>query len=125
MKVQRENLRELFDIDLFNIRLVARLADRLDPQTEATSANWIGIAETSGEVLYREIDFNNERLACEEFGRNFAKSRDIKVPATKPDLSTSRVLTMEYCPGVKITDVGAPSPFTRFMDHRAKKADAE
>ena len=50
VKVQRENLKELFDIDLANIRLVAKLADRLDPQTEATSANWKGIADTSGEV---------------------------------------------------------------------------
>mmetsp|Transcript_33327 Transcript_33327/g.82994 ORF Transcript_33327/g.82994 Transcript_33327/m.82994 type:complete len:679 (+) Transcript_33327:215-2251(+) len=107
VKVQRENLRELFDVDLFNIRLVAMLADRLDPQTEATTANWKGIADTSGEVLYREIDFTNERLACEEFSRNFAKDPNIKVPGTLPELCSSRVLTMEYCPGVKISDIDA------------------
>jgi len=107
VKVQRENLRELFDIDLVNIRLVAALADRLDKQTEATAANWKGVADTSGEVLYREIDFNNERRACEEFGANFAGCPDIKVPGTRPELSSSRVLTMEYCPGVKITDTDA------------------
>jgi len=104
VKVQRENLKELFDIDLANIRLVAKLADRLDPQTEATSANWKGIADTSGEVLYREIDFNNERESAEEFAANFADFKAVKVPKMMPELSTSRLLTMEYCPGVKITD---------------------
>jgi len=107
VKVQRENLRELFDIDLVNIRLVAVLADRLDKQTEATAANWKGVADTSGEVLYREIDFTNERRACEEFGSNFASCKDVKVPSTRPELSTSRVLVMEYCPGVKISNVTA------------------
>jgi predicted unusual protein kinase regulating ubiquinone biosynthesis (AarF/ABC1/UbiB family) len=40
VKVQRENLLDLFAIDLWNIKLAAKLADRFDPQTEATAANW-------------------------------------------------------------------------------------
>ena len=35
VKVQRENLLDLFRVDLWNINLVAMLADRFDPQTEA------------------------------------------------------------------------------------------
>ena len=102
VKVQRENLLDLFAVDLWNIRLVAWLADRLDPQTEATAANWKAIADTSGDVLYREVDFNIEREAAEEFADNFAKHDAIKVVV--PDLSSSKVMTMEYCPGVKISD---------------------
>ena len=75
VKVQRENLLDLFAVDLWNIRLVAWLADRLDPQTEATAANWKAIADTSGDVLYREVDFNIERRAAEEFADNFASMR--------------------------------------------------
>ena len=104
VKVQRENLLDLFAVDLWNIRLVAWLADRLDPQTEATAANWKAIADTSGDVLYREVDFNIERRAAEEFADNFAKHEAIKVPRTYRDLSSSKVMTMEYCPGVKISD---------------------
>ena len=88
--------------------LVAALADRLDPQTEATEANWAGIAETSGtvrdrapdrarsrqiarcaqsrrclsQVLYREIDFSNERRSAQDFERNFANMRTVKVRRT-------------------------------------------
>jgi len=104
VKVQRENLRELFDIDLLNIDLVARLADRLDPATEAIGANWKGIADTSGGVLYREIDFEIERRAAEEFGNNFKDFKSVKVPAMLPEFCSKRLLCMEYCPGVKISD---------------------
>lgn len=83
VKVQRENLRELFDVDMFNIRLVASLADRLDPQTEGVGSNWRGIAETSGEVLYREIDFNIERAAAQEFARNFEGYPAVKIPKVR------------------------------------------
>jgi len=104
VKVQRENLRKLFDVDMFNIRLVASLADRLDPQTEAVGSNWRGIAETSGEVLYREIDFNIERVAAEEFASNFEGYPAVKIPKVFPELCTSRLVTMEFCPGLKLTD---------------------
>jgi len=97
-------LRELFDIDLANIRLVASMADRLDPATEAIGSNWKGIAETSGEVLYREIDFDNERRSAQEFAANFRGVKEVKVPEMVPELCSKRLLTMEYCPGIKITD---------------------
>lgn len=107
VKVQREHLVDLFTVDLWNIKLVAKLADRFDQQTEGMAANWKDIADTSGKVLFREVDFNIERNACEEFGRNFANFPSIKIPSTFPQYSTSRVMTMEYVPGVKISD--APS----------------
>mmetsp|Transcript_20391 Transcript_20391/g.51873 ORF Transcript_20391/g.51873 Transcript_20391/m.51873 type:complete len:665 (+) Transcript_20391:55-2049(+) len=104
VKVQREHLEDLFSVDLWNIKLVAAIADRLDPQTEAVSANWKQIAETSGGVLFREIDFRHELDSAKHFAENFAKFKAIKVPDVVKEMSTSRVLTMEYVPGVKITN---------------------
>jgi len=107
VKVQRENLIDLFHVDLWNIQLVAKIADRFDSQTEAVAANWKDIADTSGKVLFREVDFNVEREACDEFGKNFEKFDAIKIPKTYEAFSTSKVLTMEYVPGVKITNAAA------------------
>jgi len=104
VKVQRENLVDLFHVDLWNIKLVAALADRLDPQTEATQANWAAIAKTSGEVLFREVDFTHERESAQHFAENFKGFKAIKIPEVHPELSSSRVLTMEYVPGVKISN---------------------
>ena len=107
VKVQRENLLELFKIDLWNINLVARLADRFDPQTEAVGANWKAIAKTSGDVLFREVDFDVEREAAVTFAKNFEKSKSVKIPKMYEELCTKKVVTMEYCPGVKISDTQA------------------
>ena len=107
VKVQRDSLLDLFAVDLFNIRMVAALADWLDPQTEATAANWKGVADTSGEVLYREVDFTYERESAERFAANFASVEGVKVPQMYAERCSRRVLTMEYCPGVKIDDFDA------------------
>ena len=103
-RARSENLLDLFKVDLWNINIVAALADRFDPQTEAARSNWKEIAATSGKVLYREVDFNIEREAAQSFADNFAKFDAIKIPSVHPELSSSKVITMEYCPGVKISD---------------------
>ena len=97
VKVQRDGLRDQFDVDCANIRFLARLADRLDPENEGVASNWRGIADTSEAVLYREIDFLVERQAAENFriafeegalhvaGQNTPKAKPIpyvKVPKT-------------------------------------------
>ena len=96
MLARSENLLDLFKVDLWNINIVAALADRFDPQTEAARSNWKEIAATSGKVLYREVDFNIEREAAQSFADNFAKFDAIKIPSVYPELSSGKVVTMEY-----------------------------
>ena len=46
------------------------------------------------QVLYREIDFDNERQAAEEFGNNFKDIPQVKVPCY-PSLSNEWVVSLE------------------------------
>lgn len=69
---------------------------------------WLTVSRvTPHQVLFREVDFNVERAACDEFGKNFETVDSIKIPRTYPEFSTSKVLTMEYVPGVKISNAEA------------------
>ena len=57
--------------------------------------------------LRKELDFVNEAHNAERCARNFAAHADIHVPTIKWPLTSSRVLTMEFIDGCKITDQAA------------------
>jgi predicted unusual protein kinase regulating ubiquinone biosynthesis (AarF/ABC1/UbiB family) len=52
-----------------------------------------------------ELDFVHEAANAERMRANLAARADVVVPAVLRDLSTRRVLVMEYAPGVRVTDV--------------------
>ncbi|CAN8069696.1 unnamed protein product, partial [Agarophyton chilense] len=107
VKIQRAGLRQLFDVDLKNLRLLAFILDKLDPKTDGASRNWLQIYDESAKLLYEEIDYLNEASNADRFRQNFANVDWVKVPAVYRDRTTEKVLTMEYVPGIKINDYDA------------------
>ena len=43
IKVQRAGLKELFDVDLKNLKKLAELLDRFDPKTDGADRDWVYI----------------------------------------------------------------------------------
>jgi len=117
VKVQRPGLKELFAIDLENLLKAAELLDRGDD-----SRDFVGIYQECAMILYQEIDYINEGRFANRFRRNFRDAPWVKVPAVFWECSSPSVLTLEYCPGVKISDIAALGASGLDVDTVARRA---
>ena len=59
------------------------------------------------EKLLEELDFQQEALNLRDFRRNFSDDRSVQIPRVYTDLSSPRVLVMDWQPGVRCTAEGA------------------
>jgi len=105
IKVQRAGLKELFDVDLKNLRKLAVLLDKFDPKSDGADRDWVKIYDESERLLYLEIDYLNEASNGERFAKDFRDIDHVRVPEFYRDLSTPRVLTMEFVESLKLTDI--------------------
>lgn len=105
VKVQRPGLKDLFDIDLKNIRVLAQWLQNVDPKSDGAARDWVAIYDECSRILYQEIDYTLEGQNADKFRNNFKDTEWIKVPKVFWKYSTPEVLTMEYTPGIKINKI--------------------
>jgi ubiquinone biosynthesis protein len=80
---------------------LAQLAEKL-PELEAYRPQ-ATVAEFR-RIVRREFDFAREARNLQQFSRNFARSPYVRIPKFYPQLSTGRVLTMEWLDGSRLCD---------------------
>ena len=119
VKVQRPGAQEQVMADL---AALAEIAAILDKRTDAGARYCFTdlIAEFRRSLL-EELDYLNEAANLRTLGSNLTRFKDIIVPQPVDDYTTSRVLTMDYVLGTKVT---ALSPLTR-MDVDAERLGRE
>ena len=67
--------------------------------------NWVSIYEESERLLYEEINYINEADNAERFATDFKGTSWVRVPDVYREVSTPRVLTMEFVESFKLTDI--------------------
>jgi predicted unusual protein kinase regulating ubiquinone biosynthesis (AarF/ABC1/UbiB family) len=102
LKVQRPGLEGLFRLDLEVLQQVAAAVQR-HPRW-GRGRDWVGIARECRRVLLRELDFRLEAEHAARFRQQFYDDAGIRIPAVVWELSSRRVLCLDYVPGIKITD---------------------
>jgi len=103
VKIQRPDIKEIIELDL---EILENLAGLLENRLHN---NWsyqpkLMVAEIK-KALRREIDFTNEAYNFEKFRINFKGVEYIKVPKIYWEMSTAKVLTMEFMEGTKINEI--------------------
>ncbi|MCP9839176.1 AarF/ABC1/UbiB kinase family protein [Synechococcus sp. J7-Johnson] len=104
-KIQRPGLERLFRLDLEVMQQVAAVMQRHPRWGEGR--DWVSIAQECRRVLLRELDFRLEAEHAARFRQQFFDDAGIRIPSVIWELSTRRVLCLDFLPGIKITDRSA------------------
>src|SRR5499427_2170231 len=103
VKVQRPGVRKLIVEDL---EALEQVAEFIDAHTEmGRRYEFVNMLSDLRRSLLRELDFQREAGNLHRLRRSLREFENIVVPEPIDDYTTSRVLTMEYIQGRKITDV--------------------
>ncbi len=105
VKIQRPGIRRIIEVDLEIMMDIAVLMERHLPGLNAVHP--VGIVEEFARTIRKELDFNTEAGHIERFARNFQGKDIIFVPKVFRELSSRKVLTMEFVEGVKVSDLAA------------------
>ena len=99
VKVQYADIENLVATDLTALEQIVKAIHRL-----ASSIQLQPIVDYLQETLPLELDFEHEAEAMTSLRAALAHRADVVVPTVIPELSTARLLVMEYIHGIKITD---------------------
>ncbi len=104
VKVQRPGIRETIEVDLEIMMHLATLIERhvKDWGIQRPTA----IVEEFSRILEKELDYTIEAAHMERFAWQFQGNPSIYVPGVYREVSSERILTMDYVPGVKVSEVG-------------------
>src|SRR5262249_9658783 len=102
VKVQHAGIEATVRTDLDILVGLAEMAEQFLPELRryrprATAAEF-------QRMLLRELDFGREERNLQQFSTNFADNAAVRFPQPNSELSTSRVLTMEFLDGIKVTE---------------------
>lgn len=105
VKVQRPNLEATIKGDIEILRKVTHFAERFPSLNE--NADWAGMLREFDETIHEEMDYAAEGRNAERFQENFKDWTNVHVPRIFWNETTSKVLTMEFIHGTKVTDLDA------------------
>jgi ubiquinone biosynthesis protein len=103
VKVQRPNIRERVLEDLNALDDLAPLLQKFTTVSRALDVP--RVLEEFRRTMLRELDYRQEARNMEALAHQLRDFERIVVPLPIDDYTSTRVLTMDYVPGVKITQV--------------------
>ena len=103
VKIQRPNIQQTIEVDLEIMLHLASLMEKHVAEAEAFHPTK-GVKEFA-RSLEDELDYMVEASHLERFARQFLDDETMYVPKVYRELSTKRVLVMEFIDGIKASDL--------------------
>jgi ubiquinone biosynthesis protein len=105
VKVQRPGIRTQVDADLGIMMNATRAVSRRSEY--ARDVDLVGMVDEFGTNIVAELDYYGEMYNAKRLARNMEGIPNVHIPFVYSQLSTSRVLTIEFINGVKVTNLAA------------------
>jgi len=103
IKVRRPDIDRIIEVDLEIMLHIATLVERHLKELDIVDP--VGIVEEFARVIRKEQDFRIEAAHIERFASIFRSDTTIHVPHVYREFSSSKVLTMEFIGGIKVSDI--------------------
>jgi predicted unusual protein kinase regulating ubiquinone biosynthesis (AarF/ABC1/UbiB family) len=105
VKIQRPNLPQIIARD---VQVLAAVTDEVMKYPSlCRHTDWPGVVEEFARTIFEEIDYIREGRNADVFRHNFRNFTQVCIPRIVWRLTGRRVLTIEYIPGSRITDLDA------------------
>jgi len=105
VKVKRPGIEKVVAQDLQVLKKVLPFALRfVDPNLRYSAK---AMLSQFIETIHEELDYTNESENLKKIKKDMENSNKVIVPTVYDDFSSKNVLTMEYLPGIKVTNVQA------------------
>jgi len=105
IKVKRPGIEKVVARDLKVLKKILPLALRfVDPNLRYSAK---AMLSQFIETIYEEMDYNIESENLKKIKNDMGNTDKVVVPSVFDDFSSKNVLTMEYLPGIKVTNVQA------------------
>lgn len=103
VKVKRPGIEKIVAEDLEVLKKILPLALRfVDPNLRYSAK---AMLSQFIETIYEEMDYTNELSNLKKIKSDMGNSNKVIIPSVYDDYSSKNVLTMEYLPGIKVTNV--------------------
>ncbi len=103
VKIQRPGIQKIIEVDLEIMLHLAGLMERHLEELEAYRPT--RIVEEFARSLEKEINYRTEASHIERFARQFLDDETVYIPKVFRQMSTQRILTMEYVEGINASEV--------------------
>ncbi|MDG5785999.1 AarF/UbiB family protein [Evansella sp. AB-P1] len=103
VKVQRPHIQSIVKTDFRTLSIIIWFADHFVPLPKGF-INLKVLFKELKEVIERELDFSKELSSLLSFKERFSGSNIIKIPSAYEELTTEKVLVMEWVDGIRLTD---------------------
>ena len=103
VKIQKDGIADTLEED---IAIMKHLVGQIHKHNEEyRKYNLPGMIDEFDYSIHIELDFVNEQINMKQLKANFAEDETVHIPIAYSDYCSSKVLTMEFIDGTKLSDV--------------------